>query len=239
MRILFVVTARGGSKGVPKKNILKLGPYPLIAYKIISSQKCKYDNRLIVSTDSDEIADVARGYGAEVPFIRPPYLATDTADSMDVVIHAINWVEANDDASYDYICLLEPSSPFLSYADIDRAFDMIIDQGADTLLGVKKVEVSRKFIYPLDKNGKLSYFYETLKDMKRVRRQDQEPEYTINGCIYVARWEYFKNNHIFHSMNSIPYVMPFEASIEIDSYMDYEFAKFIVEKGLIDISKWG
>lgn len=238
MRILFVVTARGGSKGVPRKNIRIIGKLPLIAYKIISAQKCKYEHRLIVSTDDTEIAGVARKYGAEVPFMRPDYLASDTASSMDVIDHAIDWIEQNDNRQYDYICLLEPSSPFLSYIDLNEALDMIINKQADTLLGVKEVETSRRFIHTLDSNGGLSLFYNEIRGMNGTRRQDQEPEFTMNGCIYVARFPYFKQNHLFHSQNSIPYIMSIEKSVEIDSMIDYEFAKFLVEKRYIDLSLW-
>lgn len=238
MRILFVITARGGSKGVPRKNIIELGKLPLLAYKIISAKKCKYDNRIIVSTDDEEIADVARKYGAEVPFMRPDYLASDTANSMDVVEHAMKWIENNDSNKYDYICLLEPSSPFLSGIDLNTAIDLIISKQSDTLLGMKEVEVSRKFIHTLDSNNGLSLFYDEIKNMSKVRRQDQQKEYTMNGCIYLAKWDYFIKKHLFHSENSVPYIMPSEKSVEIDSMLDLEFARFIVNNKIIDLSEW-
>ena len=96
MRIFFVIAARGGSQGIPRKNIIQLGKYPLIAYKIIAAQKCKYEKRIIVSTDDEEIADVARKYGAEVPFMRPAKLASNTASSISVVDHAVEWIREND-----------------------------------------------------------------------------------------------------------------------------------------------
>lgn len=238
MKILFVITARGGSKGVPRKNIIQLGPLPLIAYKIISAKKCKYENRIIVSTDDEEIAQVAKQYGAEVPFMRPDYLASDTASSMDVIDHAIKWVEENDSTKYDYICLLEPSSPFLTGTDLNTALDLLISKDADTLLGMKEVEVNTKFIHTLDSKNGLSLFYDEIIKMTGVRRQDQAQEYTMNGCIYAAKLEYFKKNHLFHSEKSVPYIMPTEKSVEIDSMMDLEFARFIVEKKKIDLSEW-
>lgn len=238
MRILFVITARGGSKGVPRKNITVLGKFPLIAYKIISAQKCKFDKRILVSTEDEEIAGVARKYGAEVPFLRPMELASDTASSIDVVMHAINWVKANDNTKYDCVCLLEPSSPFATYEDLDKAFSLMKDKNADTLLGMKETEVSSLFIHPLDMEGKLSIFYDSIRDNKSVRRQDQVKEYTMNGCIYAARMEYFIKNQMFHSINSIPYIMPQEKSIEIDSMLDYEFAKYLVDNRVVDISYW-
>lgn len=238
MKILFIITARGGSKGVPRKNISIIGNKPLIAYKIIAAQKCNFDKRIIVSTDDDEIASVAKRYGAEVPFIRPSELATDTASSLDVVDHAVNWIRENDDSKYDYICLLEPSSPFLTYDDINIAFEQIIDKNADTLLGMKEAEVSREFIHTLDGQGGLSLFYESIISMRSVRRQDQPKQYTMNGCIYIAKADYWEKNRSFHSMNSTPYIMPAERSIEIDSQLDFMMAKLVAEMGLVDVTLW-
>ena len=238
MKVLFVITARGGSKGVPRKNIRMLGNLPLIAYKIIAAQKCNVDKRIIVSTDDEEIANVGIKYGAEVPFIRPDYLATDSASSMDVVEHAMHWIEQNDTEKYDYICMLEPSSPFASYKDLNNAFTLMEESKADTLLGMKEVEVNKVFIHSLDTDNKLSYFYHAIKDLKSVRRQDQKKEYTMNGCMYIAKWDYFKKNKLFHSENSIPYIMPEESSIEIDSMFSYQMACSIIENSMIDVSLW-
>lgn len=238
MNVLFLITARGGSKGVPRKNIREIGGLPLIAYKIIAAKKCGYSGRIIVSTDDDEIANVAKEYGADVPFLRPDYLASDTASSMDVVEHAISWLDENDKRAYDYICLLEPSSPFATPQDLHDAIQRIIENNADTLLGMKEVEVSKKFIWELDDKGGLSHFYEAIYRDEKVRRQDQKPEYTMNGCMYIAKMDYFRTNRIFHSVNSLPYIMPVERSIEIDDIIQFEFAKYCVENGIIDISKW-
>ncbi len=238
MKVLFVITARGGSKGVPQKNIKMVGSLPLIAYKIIAAKKCDVDKRVIVSTDDEKIAAISSAYGAEVPFIRPKDLATDTADSMDVVWHAMQWVTENDEKKYDYICLLEPSSPFASYKDLNNAFRLIEESKADTLLGMKEVEVNKVFIHAIDSNGRLSHFYDAIEKLKSVRRQAQEKEYTMNGCMYIARWDYFEKFRLFHSVNSVPYIMPEESSIEIDSLFNYKMACFVVENGMIDIGLW-
>ncbi len=238
MKVLFVITARGGSKGVPRKNIKMLGGKPLIAYKIIAAKKCRCEKRIIVSTDDEEIAEISRKYGAEVPFMRPTELATDTASSVDVVLHAMNWVSEDSKEKYDFICMLEPSSPFASYNDLEMSLQLIDQTNADTLLGMKEVDVNTIFVHPLDNDGKLSEFYFAIKDMKSIRRQDQKKEYTMNGCMYVAKWDYFVKNKLFHSVNSIPYIMPEERSIEIDTPLDYEIAKYLIERKLIDLSLW-
>lgn len=236
--VLFVIAARGGSKGVPRKNIKKIGELPLIAYKINAAKKVGMDKRIIVSTDDDEIAEVALSYGAEVPFIRPQELSTDTASSVDVVEHALKWVLENDDKVYDYVCLLEPSSPFATSNDLEKALELIISRDADTLLGMKEVEVSSKYIHQLDSNGGLSKFFDVIQNMKSVRRQDQEKEYTMNGCMYIAKIDYFLKNKSFHSEKSLPYIMPPEKSIEIDSMSDYMYACFLVKEGFINIQDW-
>lgn len=238
MKILFIITARGGSKGVPKKNIKVLGNLPLIAYKIIAAKKCSFDKRIIVTTDDIEIADISIKYGAEVPFMRPQELASDTASSVDVVEHTMKWIEENDSNSYDYVCLLEPSSPFATYEDLESAVALINEKEGDTLLGMKEVEVNTMFINELDENGRLSYFYKNIRRMNSLRRQDQKPQYTMNGCIYIAKWDYFKMNKSFHSEKSVPYIMPEEKSIEIDSFFNFNVANYMIEKGIIDLKDW-
>lgn len=238
MKVLFLITARGGSKGVPRKNIKKVGSLPLIAYKIRAAQKVDIDKKIIVSTDDDEIAEVAKLYGAEVPFMRPAYLASDEASSMDVVVHAMDWVEKNSFEKYDYICLLEPSTPFTTPTDLTNALELISKKDADTLLGMREVSVTRNFIHQLDYNGGLSLFYNEIKNLSSVQRQAQTKEYTMNGGMYIAKWEYFKENHLFHSIKSVPYIMPERQSIEIDTMDDYLYACFLVEKNIIDENIW-
>lgn len=238
MKVLFLITARGGSKGVPRKNIKKICDIPLVAYKIIAARKSNIAGRIIVSTDDMEIAQICREYGAEVPFMRPKYLAEDYSNSMDVVEHAMKWISENDHEKYDYICLLEPSSPFSSHIDIRNAFEMLEKTNADTLLSVKEVEVNTAFVHTLDAQGGLSYFYENICKMSDVRRQTQPTEYTMNGCMYIAKWEYFEKNKLFHSMHSIPYIMPAETSIEIDTMWDYQMACWLADNKMIDLALW-
>lgn len=237
--VLFIITARGGSKGVPRKNIREIAGLPLVAYKIRAAQRCECKHkRIIVSTDDIEIAKVSKQYGGEVPFMRPEYLAMDNSSSMDVIEHALNWIEQSDNEKYDYVVMLEPSSPFARPEDLDKALNIIIDNNADTLLGMKEVEVNTCFIHTLDEKNGLSLFYESIKNMKDVRRQAQKTEYTMNGCMYISKYKYFRDKKLFHSTNSVPYVMPEELSIEIDSMMSYEVACALVDKGYIDTRPW-
>lgn len=238
MRVLFIMTARGGSKGIPKKNIARLGDYPLLAYKLISARKSKCEKRIIISTDSHEIAETASQYGAEVPFMRPGSLSGDTADSMDVLVHAVDWIKNNDDKKYDYICLLEPTSPFASYLDFNKCFDLLEKTKADALASVKEVDVSSCFIHQLDKNGRLSSLYNQIINMKSVRRQDQPKEYTLNGCVYCVKWDYFEKYKTVYSEDMVPYIMPIETSVDINCAFDLVVAKSVIDNKLVDMSLW-
>ena len=238
MKVVFIIPARGGSKGVTKKNIRMIAGLPLIAYKIIAAKRCYVDKRIIVSTDDEEIASIALAYDAEVPFLRPAYLATDSASSMDVIEHTMNWMKDNDTEKYDYVCMLEPSSPFASYLDLNKAFELIRKNNADTLLSMKETEVNSVFIHPLDANHGLSNFYYAVKNLESVRRQDLEKQYTMNGCMYIAKWDYFIKHKLFHSVHSVPYMMPPESSIEIDSMFDYQLACMIADNSFIDLGLW-
>jgi N-acylneuraminate cytidylyltransferase/CMP-N,N'-diacetyllegionaminic acid synthase len=238
MNTLFLITARGGSRGVPKKNICKIGGLPLLAYKAIAARKSNYCTRLIISTDSDEIAAVAREYGVEVPFMRPAELATDSANSMDVILHAMDWIEKNDPVKYDALCLLEPSTPFLTPNDVNQAIHLYQDKNALGVLGVKEVKDHSIFVSPIGDDLNMTWHYKKMWGNYHTPRQVLIPEYTMNGAIYLAAWDYLKEYHTFHSPRTYAYIMPEERSIEIDEVNDLYYASFLVEKGLININIW-
>jgi CMP-N,N'-diacetyllegionaminic acid synthase len=238
LNILFLITARGGSRGVPKKNICKIGGLPLLAYKAIAAQKSKYCTRLIISTDSNEIATLAREYDVEVPFMRPAELATDNANSIDVILHAMDWIEKNDPVHYDALCLLEPSTPFLTSEDVNQAIELYKDRNALGVLGVKRVKDHSIFVSPIGDDLNMAQHYEKMRGNYHTPRQVLTPEYTMNGAIYVAAWDYLKEHGTFHSRRTYAYIMPEERSIEIDEVNDLYYARYLVEKGLVDINNW-
>jgi N-acylneuraminate cytidylyltransferase/CMP-N,N'-diacetyllegionaminic acid synthase len=238
VKILFLLIARGGSKGVPKKNIKKLGKLPVLAYKAISAKKSKYCNRLILSTDSEEIAKIGKTYGAEVPFIRPETLASDEASSVDVVLHGMKWVEENDPVKYEAVCLLEAATPFLSHKDIDAAVNLYIQKKALSVLGMREVGVNSVFIAEIEENLQMKKHYEQMKGFYHTRRQDIKTQYTMNGAIYLINWEYLKEKRIFHSERTYGYIMPRETSVEIDNWIDFYFAESLIEKGIINMKNW-
>jgi CMP-N,N'-diacetyllegionaminic acid synthase len=240
LRTLFLITARGGSKGVPRKNLRELAGISLIGFKAISARRSKYCTRLIVSTDSAEIQENARAYGAETPFTRPAELATDTATSVDVISHAIEWIERNTSERYDAIMLLEPASPFARPGDYDAAVELMVERDADAVVGVRPVEVNSVFVGPLDEQGRITSIVEKMRALHSGRRQDLPPEYTMNAAFYLFRWRYFKEhrNIYFSGERTYGYVMPPEYSVEIDTPADLQRAEFLVEKGYVDLSHW-
>lgn len=240
MRVLFLVIGRMGSKGVPGKNIREVGGLPLIAYKILSARKSTFCSRLIVSTENSEISEIARRYGAETPFVRPTELASDTASSMDVVEHAMGWVEENTSELYDALMLLEPSSPFATSMDYDNAINLMIKKDASVVVGIKEAEVSSCFVGPVDPEGRITTIVDSIKKLDSHRRQDVEKEFTMNGAFYLARWEFLRKYRSFYFDRERTYGLPMDSfhSIEIDEVIDFRWAEFLVNKGYIDISHW-
>jgi N-acylneuraminate cytidylyltransferase/CMP-N,N'-diacetyllegionaminic acid synthase len=239
MRVLFLITARGGSKGIPDKNLLLLGDRSLIAYKAISARKCRYCARLIVSSDTTAIQEEARRWGVEVPFTRPSALATDEAASEDVVLHAMDQVEAAGER-YDAVMLLEPTSPFATHHDYARAVELMVERGANVVVGLRDVATSSVFQGPMTEDGRIPAIVDKLLGRGSVRRQDVDHEYTMNGAFYLLRWDFFRRTRRRYCDRDGTYgvVMPREYSVEIDEPLDYHFARFLVEQKHIDLSFW-
>jgi len=242
MKVLFLITARGGSKGVPGKNLKEICGISLVGYKAISAKKSKYCKRLIISTDSHDIQNDAEKYGVEIPFMRPTELATDTAKSAQVVSHAMNWIEEQGEDKYDAVMLLEPASPFAQAADYDAAIDLLIEKNANAVVGVRSLKVGSLVMGPMDDTGRLTTILEKLHASREMtgRRQLMPKEVTMNGALYVFRWEYFmKHQWIYHDISGVyGYLMDEYHSTEIDEPIDLEWARFIVEKGYIDQGEW-
>ena len=239
MNILFLITARGGSKSVPKKNLSKIGGVSLIGFKSISALRSKYCTRLIISSDDQEIQQDAASYGVEVPFTRPAELATDTASSFDVIRHAMDWIEANSEEKYEAIMLLEPSAPFATSIDFNNAVEMMIEKKANSIIGLREMEINSVFVGELDEQGRMTQIIDQMKQ-RYLRRQDTKPEYTMNGALYLFKWDLFKEHHTMYvdRENTYGYIMDREHSIEIDEPIDLQWAEFLVERGLIDMSYW-
>ena len=239
MRTLFVITARGGSKGVPGKNLATLGGISLVGFKAISAQRSRHCARLIISTDSEAIQAEARRHGVEVPFTRPAELASDEASSMDALLHAMSWIESDAAEAYDAVMLLEPSAPFGRAEDYDAAVELMEANDASVVVGVRPMEINSVFVGPLGEDGKLTAIVEKLQGV-HYRRQDLPQEFTVNGTFYLARWPYLQRERSLYRDPDSTYglVMDPAYSVEIDSPIDLQWADFLLERGHVDISHW-
>jgi len=229
-KCLAVIPARGGSKGIPRKNLQELQGIPLIAHTIQAAKKSKLISRVIVSTDDEEIADVSRLYGAEVPFIRPEELGSDTASSVDVVVHALSECESDGD-NYSMLVLLQPTCPFRTADDIDSVIEMLLeDLEAQSAITVKPVpnECNPHYIYKLEDKS-----WSPLVYSEKIQRRQDLPQYFVRtGDVYAVRTDYLKENNKVIGEHNLVYVMSEEVSVNIDTPLDLLVARTIVENGL-------
>jgi N-acylneuraminate cytidylyltransferase len=216
-KILTIIPARGGSKGLPGKNIKMMNGKPLIAHTIRQAILKNYESRIVVSTDSNEIAKIAEKYGAEV-LMRPDEISGDTATSESALIHALNHYESKG-YKPDYICFLQCTSPVRRPFDLEDALELLKQENSDSLLSVSP---NHRFIWKIGKNGPESINYDFKN---RKRRQDLDPEFVENGSIYIFKPWVLKNNHNRLGGKVSLYIMPEESSYEIDSAFDF----FIIE----------
>lgn len=221
--VLSIIPARGGSKGISKKNIVDLDGKPLIAWSIEASINSKYINKTIVSSDSDQVLEIAKKYKAEV-FIRPKDLAGDLSSSESVVKHVLD----NIDEKFDYIILLQPTSPLRNTKDIDQAFIKLFSSSASALISLQ--EYDNKVLKAFKEND--FGFIEGISNNKYpfMRRQDLPKIYLSNGAIYIVKVDEFFKNNSFYTDKTIPFVMDEKRSIDLDTYEDLEKIKLEIKK---------
>jgi CMP-N-acetylneuraminic acid synthetase len=229
-KILAVIPARGGSKGVPRKNIRLLCGKPLIAYTIETALAARHLlYRVIVSTDDDEITTVALEYGAEVPFLRPAELSGDEVPTLPVLQHAVNFVEKMNQIILDWVLVLQPTAPFRTVEDIEASIALAMEGGCDSVISVVRVfSVHPILMKRIEENRLLPY---CLEEKEGIRRQDyQPPAYMRNGAIYLTR------RHVLMELSSIwgevirPYVMPHERSLGIDSELELKLVEILMQE---------
>lgn len=227
-KILAVITARGGSKGIPGKNIKSLAGKPLIAYTIEAAKQSEYLTRTIVSTDSEEIADISKTYGADVPFLRPDELAQDQSGSIEVIQHALTTLEQKDGEVYDYVMILQPTSPLRSAADIDASIQKIVDTSADSVMSMMElVDFSIPKLKVIADDQILSL--QTSEGKASSRRQDLEKVYKRNCAIYLTKVHLIKQGDLFGKI-SRPHIMPEERSVDINTLFDFAIAEALLQK---------
>lgn len=219
--VIAIIPARGGSKGLPGKNIKQLCGKPLIAWSIEAARYSMYIDEVIVSTDSKVIADVAVQFGSKVPFLRPAILAGDSVSSVDVIKHALEFYQANFSQSFNYIVLLEPTSPLRTSKDIDDAIIMLEgNPRARSIIGICKTECQNPAFLVKKGKNELLYGYENL-EMKVVRRQDIADVYFFEGSVYVSDVSTLLNKGTFCHNQTIGYEVPKWKSFEIDDLDDF------------------
>lgn len=232
-RILGLIPARGGSKGIKDKNIRDLCGKPLIAYSIEAAMNCELIDDVVVTTDSRTIADVALSYGAEVPFLRPSELASDTSKTIDAVLHALNELEKLGKV-YDYLVLLQPTQPLRTADHISEALKTFVSNGCKGLVSVSQVNDHPILIRSILETGELAPL---LGRDSTCRRQDMPPYYRVNGCIYINKVDEICYETGFND-NVVPYIMDRASSIDIDEEMDLAIAEAIIRSKLYTYEKY-
>lgn len=228
MKTLFVITARGGSKGIPGKNIKPLGGKPLLHYAIEQARALAADDDICLSTDDIAIAESAMSVGLNIPFMRPDALSTDTAGSYEVLLHALNHYEQTG-RLYDALVLLQPTSPFRTAKQIGEAMQLS-SPDVDMVVSVTNSKANPYYnLFEEDTNG----FLHRSKPGNYVRRQDAPPVYEYNGAIYVINTASLKALPIAEFERVRKYEMDPVTSLDLDTPLDWDFAEFLIERKIV------
>lgn len=226
-KILAIIPARGGSKGVPRKNIKELNGKPLIAYTIEAAKKSKFLDRVVVSTEDKEIAEISKKSGANIPYLRPIELAKDDSPTIDAVIHMIKWLQENEKYKPDYICVLQCTSPLRDENDIDGTIEKMINSNTDGSVSICEAEVN-PYWTNIFNGDRLDYF---MKEGKNITSRQKLPKiYRINGAVYVVKTEVLINQKTLEPENITGYIMKNENSIDIDSILDFKIAELLIKE---------
>jgi N-acylneuraminate cytidylyltransferase len=219
LSVLAIIPARGGSQGLTRKNVRLLGGKPLIAWTIEAAQASVYIDRLVLSSEDEEIIEIGQRLGCDIPFPRPSELAGDTVPTIDVLHHLLR----NIDRTYDLVVQLQPTSPLRKTTDIDGAIRHCITTSAPACVSVCAVKKNPHWIFSLTDQGQLSPLLPLPQG--KSRRQDMDPYYELNGAIYVAQTDWILQRNSFLSEKTVGYVMPADRSQDIDSAEDLALAE--------------
>lgn len=225
MNILAIIPARGGSKGVYRKNIKNLNGKPLISYTIEAGKKSKYIDRLVVSTDDKEIAEVSEKYGAEIPCLRPETLSGDASPTVDSVIHMINYLKQNEGYIPTHVMLLQCTSPLRNYKHINEAVEKFKNSSKSALVSVCESEVNPYWTNVFD-GDELKPFIKNGCEI--TRRQDLPSIYRLNGAIYIIRTDILLEEKTFQPSSLTGYIMDTYYSVDIDTELDFKIAEVIM-----------
>lgn len=225
-KILVIIPARGGSKRLPGKNIKKIGGKPMIAHAILAAKNSKYVDRVVVSTDDMAIAKVAKKYGAEVPFMRPEELASDTAPTLPVLKHAVNFYEKELKFKPDLIVLIQPTNPMVRSEDVNGTIENIFSAKTNSCFTVSEISQRPEWMYQLE-SKKPKLFLASSPEAKRS--QDLPKLGIINGSVYVTRYDTLMKKSKIRDKNTSIYIMPKERSVDIDDHLDFKIAETLMK----------
>ena len=224
--LLAIVPARGGSKGVPGKNIKVTGGQPLIVWTIQAALRAISVARTVVTTDSQKIAAVAKMHGAEVPFLRPEELAGDETPGILPILHTLNWLAEFEGYRPDYVCCLQPTSPLRTSQDIDAALRVLVEKQADAVVSVTPAKHHPSWLKTMDEEGRVKAFLDRGENADN--RQDLLPLYALNGAIYLARRTIIQDFRTWYTERTYAYVMPASRSLDIDTVDDLSLADLLL-----------
>lgn len=228
-KILAIIPARGGSKGLPQKNIKPLLGKPLIAWTIEAVKNSKYVDRIIISTDDKEIANICNNFGVPVPFLRPKELAKDNTPIVDVVLHLLRYLKTTENYSPGFIALCQPTSPLRTSYDMDKAFEMLFaNKRADAVISITEVSENPYWMRVLADDNFIDYFLK--HNYRDYRRQDLPSVYIVNGALYICKTDIFLKNKTFTPERTIGYVMPRSRSVDIDDIFDFKTTELILSE---------
>jgi len=225
--VLAYIPARSGSKSIIDKNIVDICGKPLIAYSIEAGKKSKYVDRVMVSTDSAEYAEISKKYGAEIPYLRPLELASDTAVEMDSCQHLINWLEQHHDV-FDIIIKLEPTSPLRIAEDVDKAIEKLVEKDGDTVVTVTEAFTHPFWMNTLPQDHSMNGFIKP--DVAKKNRQQLPVYFQLDGLVYVAKWDFMKKNKTWFAENSFATITPNHRAVDIDGPTQLELVRIIIKQ---------
>lgn len=230
MKNIAIIPARSGSKGLPDKNIKMLSGKPLIAWSIEAATSSGMYDEVMVSTDSEKYADIARSFGAKVPFLRSAEASSDTSSSWDAVREVIlKYQELGQ--NFDTFTLLQPTSPLRSADDIKGSFDQMLDKNARTIVSVCETEDSPYTCNTLPESMSMQNFF--IEEYKNTRRQDLPKCYRLNGAIYLSKVDEFLKDGDIYANDCYAYIMDGQRSVDIDTDLDFKIAQLLIEEGIL------
>ncbi len=220
-KIIAIILARGGSKRLPGKNIKMLNKKPLITWSIEAAQKSKYIDKLIVSTDSQEISNISKNFGADVPFLRPKNISQDITTSEDTLLHVLKWIKDNEEKKYDYFILLQPTSPLRTAKHIDEAITLFdANKDADTLVSITKNSKNPYWLQKINKKGYIQQYFKPANNLSEL--------YIPNGAIFIGKAQEFIKTKKLYTSKTIGYTMDKMVSIDIDNELDFKLAELLL-----------